>query len=84
MIVIAPKYIMYKGKRYKIDGILTGTDDSSLVRAFRKGEDRSSAEMTASCELFAAAQFHSVQRRKCSSKAPKTSRSSVCIQKRTL
>ena len=35
--MITPKYFMYKGKRYKTDEILTGTDDNSLVRAFRKG-----------------------------------------------
>ena len=82
--MITPKYTMYKGKRYKTDKILSGTDDNSLVRAFRKGEDRSSVEIAASCELFAAAQFHRVECRKSSSEAPKTSRSSVCIQKRTL
>ena len=53
--MITPKYIMHRGKRYKTDEILTGIDDNGLVRAFRKGEDRSSAEITASCELFAAA-----------------------------
>ena len=78
------KYITYKGKTYKTNEILIGTDDNSLVRAFGKGENHSSAEITASCELFAAAQLHRVERRKCSSEAPKTSRSSVCVQKRTL
>ena len=82
--MITPKYIMHKGKTYKTDEILTGTDDNSLVRAFRKGEDRSSAEITASCELFAAAQFHRVERRKCRSEAPKSSKSSVCVHKGSL
>ena len=70
MIMITQKYIMYKGKRHKTDKILTGTDNG-LVRAFKKGEDHSSTEITASCELFTAAQFHQVERPKCSSKMPK-------------
>ena len=77
--MITRKNIMYKDKRYKTDEILTGKDDNFRVRAFRKGEDRSSAEITASCELFTAAQFHRVEQPKCPSEVPKTLRSNVCV-----
>ena len=59
-------------------------NDSSPVRAFRKGENRSFVEIKASCQLFAAAKFHWIERPKWSFQVSKASRSSVCVQNRTL